>query len=137
MEDLNYVTWYVVFTSKEVNHHPIQFLLKKPFYHCYCFRQIGEYIYFANPTTANIDSRIYHKTEAEELAQAISRELNTKVLKFKYKFDFKNRMFKIWNVAPTCVSVVKMFLGITADAQTPYQLYRHLLRKGALHLNVN
>lgn len=137
MESVVYVTWYVVFTTRDVNRHPINRLLRKPFYHCYCFRQIGDHIYYANPTTSNIDTKIYEKVDAEELAQGISRFTNTKVLKFRYRFDIKNRMFNIFNMVPTCVSAVKMFLGISCRAVTPYQLYKYLLKRGAFHLTNN
>jgi hypothetical protein len=137
MESVVYVTWYVVFTKQDVNRHLIHRILRKPFYHCYCFRQIGDHIYYANPTTSNIDTKIYQEVSAEELAQEISRQSNTKILKFKYRFDIKNKIFNIYNMAPTCVSAVKMFLGISAKAQTPYQLYKHLLKLGAKLLTAN
>ena len=130
MEHLE-VTWYVVFTDEDVDHHWVHRFIKPGFRHCYCFRQIGDYIYYANPTTSNIDSKVFKDMTSEDLAQYTLLAPNTKVLKFKYPFDINNRMFSIWNIAPTCVSVVKMFLGITATAVTPYQLYKQLLTKGA------
>ncbi len=129
MEPIVYVTWYIVFTDYNVQTHLIHKILRKPFYHCYCFRQIGDHIHYNNPTTSNIDTKIYQKINAEILKQP-----NTKILKIKYRFDIKNRIFNIYNIAPTCVSVVKMFLGIRCRAITPYQLYKYLLKCGAFHL---
>lgn len=137
MESVVYITWYIVFTDYDVAPHPIHRLLQKPFLHCYCFRQIGDHIFFSNPTTSNIDTKVYQQVDAEELSQEILRKPNTKILKFKYRFDIKNKMFNIWNMAPTCVSVVKMFLGVRSRAVTPYQLYKHLLKRGAFHLTTN
>ena len=133
MEQIAYVTWYVVFTDEEVSPHLIHRVLQKPFYHCYCFRQIGDHVYVVNPTISNVDSQIYEFTHASQLAQEISRNPDTKILKFKYKFDNSNRVFNITNMWPTCVSVVKMFLGIRSRAVTPYQLYKYLLKRGAFH----
>lgn len=134
MEPIVYVTWYIVFTDYNVQTHLIHKILRKPFYHCYCFRQIGDHIHYNNPTTSNIDTKIYQKINANKLAQEILKQPNTKILKIKYRFDIKNRIFNIYNIAPTCVSVVKMFLGIRCRAITPYQLYKYLLKCGAFHL---
>jgi len=134
MEPIVYVTWYIVFTDYNVQTHLIHKILRKPFYHCYCFRQIGDHIHYNNPTTSNIDTKIYQKISAKKLAQEILKQPNTKILKIKYRFDIKNRIFNIYNIAPTCVSVVKMFLGIRCRAITPYQLYKYLLKCGAFHL---
>jgi hypothetical protein len=135
MESVVYVTWYVVFTEQDVNRHLIHRILRKPFYHCYCFRQIGGHIHYNNPTTSNIDTKIYQEVSVEELAQEISKQPNTKILRIKIPVDFSNKNFNIWNMLPTCVSTVKMFLGITNKAVTPYQLYRHLLKRGAKLIN--
>lgn len=135
MERVTEIEWYIVFTDCEVDPHWLHLLLKKEFYHCYLFRQIGDYIYYANPTTSNIDTKIYQGMSIDQLANDLKNQPNTKILKFKYPFDFNNQMFNTWNLVPTCVSVVKMFLGIRAKAQTPYQLYKHLLRKGAILFN--
>lgn len=135
MECVTEVEWYVVFTDQEVQPHWIHPFLKREFHHCYCFREIGDLIYFANPTISNIDSKIYAGVDILDLATNIKRQPHTKILKFKYPFDFRNRVFNTWNMAPTCVSVVKMFLGISAKAQTPYQLYRHLIQEGAVSFN--
>lgn len=135
MESVVYVTWYVVFTEQDVNRHLIHRILHKPFYHCYCFRQIGGHIHYNNPTTSNIDTKIYQEVSVEELAQEISKQPNTKILRIKIPVDFSNKNFNIWNMLPTCVSTVKMFLGITNKAVTPYQLYRHLLKRGAKLIN--
>ena len=132
------VTWYIVFTDLDVEPHWVHRFLKKGFYHCYCFRQIGDYIYYANPTTSNIDTKNYQGTSIADLVGELSAKADEplKVLKFKYPFDFKNRMFNTWNLVPTCVNVVKMFLGIRARAQTPYQLYKYLKsRKDVIPFN--
>ena len=125
------IVWYIVFTDEDVGPHWIHRVLKKGFFHCYCFRKIGDYIYYANPTTSNIDSRIYEKVVIGDLISEIKKFPNSNILEFKYPFDINNKMFNIWNLAPTCVNIVKMFLGVSVRAQTPYQLYKQLLAKGA------
>lgn len=135
MERLNETEWYIVFTDFDTEPHWVQKVLKKGFYHCYCFRKIGDSIFLIDPSVANVDSKIYQGYSMDQLAEKLRGYPNTKVLKFKYEFDFKNRIFNTWNLAPTCVNIVKMFLGVTARAQTPYQLYLHLLKKGAIPFN--
>lgn len=123
--------WYVVFSSNDVKPHWLHRFMKKPFLHCYCFRQIGDFIYWANPTTSNIDTKIFLEIDASVFAHSLKFVPNTRVLTFYSDLDFSNKIFNLWNIAPTCVSVVKMFLGISCRAQTPYQLFKHLLKLGA------
>lgn len=133
----NKTTWYVVFTSRDVKPHWVHRFLNRNFLHCYCFRAIEgqeqDLIYVADPTTANIDSRIIEGMHASLFAHSLKFIPNTKVLTFETSLDFSGKILTIWNSVPTCVSIVKMFLGIHAYAQTPYQLYKHLLKKGATH----
>ena len=135
MEQLDKVEWYIVFTEHDVDKHWVHKFLKGGFYHCYCFRQIGDQIYVGDPTIANIDTKIIQGISIEQYADSLNKQKTTKILKFKYPFDFNNRMFNLWNLAPTCVTAVKMFLGVTCKAQTPYQLYYALIRKGAIPFN--
>jgi hypothetical protein len=133
--DQNSTTWYIVFTDDDVAPHWIHRFIRKGFQHCACFRTVegefGDMIYLANPTTANIHSGIIEEKHGEALALDLVQRSGTKVLRFKTSLDFSNRILTIWNMVPTCVSVVKMFLGIRARAQTPYQLYKHLIKLGA------
>ena len=135
----NKTTWYIVFTTQDVKPHWFHWFMRKDFLHCYCFRAIRgsrqNLIYWANPTTANIDSKIFERTRASLLAKHLATAPNTKVLAFETALDLSNKILTIWNMVPTCVSVVKMFLGIRAQAQTPYQLYKHLLSLGATHIS--
>lgn len=127
----NKTCWYVVFTSADVTPRWFHRLMRKPFLHCYCFRQIGEYIYWANPTTANVDTKIFTGIDASAFAHALKFVPKTRVLTFYSDLDLSNKIFNIWNIAPTCVNIVKMFLGVTCRAQTPFQLYNHLRKLGA------
>ena len=42
------------------------------------------------------------------------------------------KKFGIWYWAPTCVNFCKAVGNLRTKAQTPWQLYKHLLRKGAI-----
>lgn len=42
-----------------------------------------------------------------------------------------SKKFGIWYWAPTCVNFVKAIGSFRTRAQTPYQLYKYLLKKGA------
>src|SRR6056300_323198 len=107
MEDLKFTMWYVVFSAHNVRPTKIHTFLKYPFYHCYCFRQIGDYVYFADHTKANINTAIYQDVTANELAHILINENdNLVILRIKIPIDFSNKNFNIWNMLPTCVSTV-------------------------------
>lgn len=125
-----YTIWYVVFTTKEVRWHPLQKHLKKPFYHCYCFRDIKPHIYVADPTLSHINSSIYAYDSAKDWAKDLVKDKNTTVVCYRSYLDFNNRINHIGNIWPSCVSVVKMFLGIKSYSYTPYALYKWLLNNG-------
>mgnify|MGYP005704260311 CR=1 FL=1 len=127
------IIWYVVFTSKDVKPHKCQMFLKKNFYHCFCFRQIDDVVYYIDPTTADISSSVYIDTSAYELAKdfALKNKKFYKVLQIEKEYDFNNRICSLRNMIPNCVNVVKMFIGLKSWSQTPYQLYKHLLRNNA------
>ena len=131
-------TWYILFSPNHVKPHWVHQFLNKKFLHCYCFRTCTRSkptaVYVADPRTSHISAEVLHRTNAYSLATLLSVLPNTTILKFTSPLDFENKLFTIWNMAPTCVTVVKMFLGITAKAQTPYQLYKHLLKLGATQI---
>lgn len=129
------VSWIIIFTQENVQNHWLHKILKKPYWHCMCMRRIGDYVYYANPTVSNIDTKIFDIYSADKFLADLGKKKNTKILRFNYKFDFNNRIFTLWNIAPTCVTAVKMFLGIKSFAITPYQLYKDLIKRGAIVLN--
>lgn len=128
-------TWYIVFSDYEVTKHWSHFFMKEGFRHCYCFRQIGDYIYWVDPTTSNIDSAIIVGDVTTTIKTILDYKRPSIVVAFTKTFDFDNKMFRLRNMLPTCVNVVKMFIGINSTAQTPYQLYKDLLYKGAQKIN--
>ena len=127
------IVWYVVFTSKDVKTSIHQKFLKKNFYHCFCFRQIDDVVYYVDPTTADISSSVYVETSAYELAKdfALKHKKDYKVLQIEKEYDFNSKICSLRNALPNCVNVVKMFIGLKTWSQTPYQLYKHLLRNNA------
>ena len=52
------------------------------------------------------------------------------ILKLEQNFHAKKR-FGIWYWAPTCVNFCKTIGNLRTRAQTPWQLYKHLLKIGA------
>jgi len=119
------ITYYIVFTDINVEPHWVHRFIRKGFKHCFCFYEIEGERFCLNTTTANIN---YH------LGVDAAFFKNSTVLKFKYKFDFNNKIFYFWNMLPTCVSITKMVLGIRSRAITPYQLYKYLIKQGAFYL---
>lgn len=124
--------WYIVFEAADTDYHWVQKLIKYPFYHCYCFREITPYVLETNTSLANIDHKIYEVITAKNLALMYSMKKDTIVLQYKAKLDFNNRINHIGNLWPTCVNVTKMCLGFTSFSYTPYALYKKLLARGAI-----
>ena len=131
------ITWYVLFTSNYVTPRWFHFFMKKKFLHCSCFKDMpyeNPVVYMVDPNTAFIRPEVLSVVNSERMATNLSGCPNTTILKYTSTLDFENKLFTIWNMAPTCVTVVKMYLGITAKAQTPHQLYKHLLKLGATQI---
>lgn len=137
MGSIEETTWHIGFTNHGVEPHWVHFFISRKFTHCYCYRDFSDQtpaVYVVEPTTTYIRPEILGNITAEQVTQLIKNTPTTTILKFTSPLDFENKLFTIWNMAPTCVTVVKMFLGITAKAQTPYQLYKHLLKLGATQI---
>jgi len=130
------ITWYIVFTSKEVNAHWVRRFLKTPLHHCYCFREIKPFIIKTEASSANIDTTVYDTSyNVEDMARIRSAEKDTVVLEYKTDLDFSNKINHIGNIWPSCVSITKMCIGFTSFSYTPYALYKKLLAHGAKIIN--
>lgn len=127
------IDWYIVFTNYEVQNRWVKYFFKFPFFHCYCFRQIGNSIFYANCNESYIETWVYESLQATSLVNYLLEKPNTKILKYRF-VDNKIKMFNVYNMFPTCVTNVKSFLGVRSKAITPYQLYKALLAKGAIKI---
>jgi len=125
------ITWYIGFNADYKSKYKIHEYLRSPFHHCYCFREISPHTYYANPTFCNIDTKIYSYRKATPMAEYYASQPDTIILEYTSDLDLKIKMWHLGNVMPTCVSVVKMFLGINNFCLTPYSLYKWLLKNGA------
>ena len=110
---------YFEFTSKD-RYWWCRFL-KKGFWHVDMYIEKTGYFIRVEPTLANIN-----------IEMVFDLPKNSTILKFEKELDLKNKMFNLGNAIPTCVSVAKMLAGVRATSLTPYQLYRYLLKNGAI-----
>ena len=70
--------------------------------------------------------------DAELLAQAYEREKGYKVLRYVAS---SRGVFHCGNLPPTCVTMVKSIIGRSSWEITPYQLYKGLIKDGAVEIH--
>lgn len=128
------IKWYVVFRRIPPTKHPTMRLLKKVLdrniQHVFALRTISPHTVAVDYTGFNINTKLYENQTAEEvLAGHFDR---SKYLVVEYETIERDCRsgFHIGNIIPGCVSIVKMALGITNYAFTPYSLYRWLVLNG-------
>lgn len=129
METVNKI--YTVFTSHRTTPHWTHKFLKKHFYHCYTFRQEKSDTLIIDMTYTDLEVFTIKNVSAETYAYYIKEKPNTIVLEQEYSLDLNNKAINFFNMLPTCVSITKLALSISSAAQTPFQLYKVLLKKGA------
>lgn len=133
MEHMEQIEWYVVFTDYQVENRWLKYFFKSPFLHCYCFRQIGDSVFYTNCNEVYTETWVYESLSVMSLVKYLLQKPNTRILKYRF-VDNKIKMFNVYNMFPTCVTNVKTFLGVYSKAITPYQLYKSLLAKGAIEI---
>ena len=105
-------------------------LLNHNIQHVFALRTISPHTVAIDYTGFNLNTKLYENQTAEEV---LSFYFNRpKYLIVEYETIEKNCKsgFHIGNSIPGCVSIVKMALGITNYAMTPYELYRWLVING-------
>ena len=128
------IKWYVVFRRISPTKHPTMRLLKKllnrNIQHVFALRTVSPHTVAIDYTGFNINTKLYENQTAEEV---LSRYFDRpKYLIVEYETTEKDCQLgvHIGNIIPGCVSIVKMALGITNYAFTPYSLYRWLVLNG-------
>lgn len=116
--------YYVLFMEPDV---PAWWMakLKKGFRHCGLLKEYDEgiYVYLENLyDSLHIDLCMYD-------LNAIQRDTGAVIVEYEYERTCDVRMNHFEPI--TCVTVIKKTLGIAdIKIQTPYQLFKHLLRNG-------
>lgn len=143
--DAQYLAWWMK-----------PFARAKGFGHCVLLSQMGFVVGLIEPTPSHVRHHCYYhavkprdflrdprdaKTledanafivtpmDAAELAQ-VWRGLGWRVVRYKATVDSKRKIYHPSNMVPSCVSLVKAMMGVTAWVFTPKQLYNWLLRHG-------
>lgn len=115
-------TYYIVFTDGK---NKFLKFLKKGFKHVFiCVNDDTKIMYLED----TFEGVFLGKWEKKDF-NILTKQENWCVIVLKKEEESKKRM-GIWHWAPTCVNFVKNIAGIRCRAQTPYQLYKYLLRKG-------
>lgn len=114
----------VVFT--ESGWHPLHFLLKKGFRHCFvCVKADGFWVEInlvknipivTVQATSDFDMEDFYRQEGYTVVSTIQRPMRPSALNLFYG------TFMIAN----CVGLVKSILGVESKSWTPYSLYKEL-----------
>jgi hypothetical protein len=127
--------WWVVFADEVILEGanpapwPIRWLTSVGFRHVFAFTAGEQGTQIIDPMWSGLDVR-WSPFTPDQCAQACL-DTHHRVLKLA---KFENRSYPLRGVI-TCVSVVKAVVGLRAwMAITPRQLYRELIKQGALEL---
>ncbi len=123
-----YVEWYFAFCKAEYRSFWVRWL-RPDFSHCLCFAQSGNSVILAEPTREALIVKNYENTHAAYFARELAAG-EFKVVRARYYIDMKKKLLYAGSLWPSCVNVVKVVSGYRCNAQTPYALYRHLIRTG-------
>jgi hypothetical protein len=157
MGSINEHVFYVVFKDAEVRRWWQTPFVCKNFGHVVLISQMGLNVSEINPGFSMIRQNNYFQTaepdkiyEKSDVAKQMSEDgfLLTKyleaeqvaaayagsggiVLKYKSLVDYDKSIYHVTSWIPTCVTIIKGFMGIRCWAITPLQLYKWLLKNGA------
>ena len=120
--------FYVVFVDTD---EWFNIFLKKNFGHCFLMKRVSTDVFIlVNPFLSYVGYYCVSSDYVNEVLQ------HGKVLYLKKELDNTKKKANFWFTPRTCVSVVKGSLGeLDAKCFTPYGLYKHLRKQGALTLN--
>lgn len=150
-------TFYVAFSDGEMFEWWMNPFVRKGFGHCKCMAQLGDVCSIVDPRAHIILQQVFHESitpDKIELDSDVLNELQAggykitrplpvaevakawastgyTVLEYETVVDSSRKMNHITLCVPTCVSVVKAFLGISSWSVTPFQLHNWLLKNGA------
>lgn len=124
--------WFFVFKEGTTIFSPF---LKKGFGHVYAFSLIEDRIIVVNPHRAfiellNVSYEDGFMPDSLMFANEIN-DKNTAIVKILVEQDISERHISLANMFPSCVNLVKMVSLYRSWAQTPFQLYKSLLKNGA------
>lgn len=101
-------------------------LFKKGFRHCFVAIKYGDVFVVLEDTLKGV----YPMMLLEKDFFSVAKQNKCVILNMKTQKCVKKR-FGIWYWAPTCVNFTKNIANLRTRAQTPYQLYKYLLKQGA------
>lgn len=145
-------TFYVAFCEAQRPTWWMRRFLKREFSHCMIlqpsvkeFRVRGQRVLVENSFALEyvgyaIVQQSYHWIEdplaslsTEELA-ALWASRGWRVVKIERVLDEDKTLLPICNLFMTCVTLAKCLMGVSCFAQTPYQLYRWMIRNGGTEI---
>lgn len=140
----NTFTYYIAFAGGDYGNHWVHKFLHDEFYHCCVMAQTGRYCTYVNPEFCRVDfGAIYYDDYGQEPTMPIEYAIlgwaqkGFKIVRYQHTIDKKHSIRHIGNWFPTCVTLIKIIIGLKSWSQTPYQLYKDLIKQGGEDITVN
>ena len=103
----------------------------------FCFSQIGPMVLFVDPTHSAVHISIKYDVEdintpvyAEDYAQAFANNEGWTVVKVAHDPWGQRNIRHLMNFIPSCVTLIKIVIGLPAPVLTPYAYYKFLIKSG-------
>lgn len=140
-KSLSEQVFFVAFCPAKRPNWWMRTLLKKDFSHCMMLCQLGAGAGVLEFCGYAILQQYYHwidkpedPLDAEAVAMVWARN-GWKVVKLVRRIDENKTINPLLNPFMTCVTLSKCLMGVSCAAQTPYQLYRWMLRNGGKEIS--
>ena len=98
--------------------------------HVYTFAKVGDTVLFVEPYRNRIDFTVKQSPNCVETAAQEISDAGHLVLHHTFEPEIGGKS-SLWNIIPSCVTVVKVSTGYASYARTPKQLFNCLLNNGA------
>ncbi len=109
----------------------------KEFGHMFCFTQIGPMVLFIDPTHSAVHISLKYDVEdinspvyAGDYAQAFANNEGWTVVKVTHDPWDQLNIRHLMNFIPSCVTLIKIVIGLPAPVLTPYAYYKFLIKSG-------
>ena len=96
----------------------------------FCFAQTGPIVVYVDPTHAGVMISLKGDATAADYAEAYARQPGWTVVRVRYVPWTTINIRHLMNFVPSCVTVIKIVLGLPAPCLTPYGYYKYLLASG-------
>lgn len=133
------VTWYFAFIEGGRRTFWSRWC-KTGFSHCAVFAESGPVVVSVEPVTGGISVRSHWNTEAvhrgisgDDVSE-LFKQAGWRIVKHTFGQKPAGKLISLSNCWPSCVTVAKIATGYSPWCFTPWQLYKKLMKDGAVEI---